>query len=172
MAIRIEARIEPNVTRMARIPRLHPNNDPNVDPNRDEYGRMRRKRHRISRTRHRIIGFLPNLDPNVSRIQKNMIFQEVYMDVQELYSDLFGLFACNLLCIRMAIRMDSGSYSGHSGKIRLYSCYSGLFGQMIRVVPPLTIKISPNLRRMPRTPPRIRPNPTEFHPNVSQIWPK
>ena len=37
MAILIESRIEPNVTRMARIPRLHPNNDPNVDLNRDEY---------------------------------------------------------------------------------------------------------------------------------------
>ena len=52
MAIRIEARIEPNVTRiepnMARIPRLRQNNDPNVDPNRDEYGRMHRIRHRIT----------------------------------------------------------------------------------------------------------------------------
>ena len=37
MAILIESRIEPNVTRMARIPRLHPNNDPNVDLNWDEY---------------------------------------------------------------------------------------------------------------------------------------
>ena len=42
MAIRIEARMEPNLTRMAQIPRLHLNNDPNVDPNRDKYGRMRR----------------------------------------------------------------------------------------------------------------------------------
>ena len=46
MVIRIEARIEPNVTRMARIPKLNPNNDPNVDPNRDKYGRMHQKRHR------------------------------------------------------------------------------------------------------------------------------
>ena len=128
MAIRIEARIEPNVTRMARIPRLHTNNDPNVYPNRDEYGRMRRKRHRITRIRHRIVGFGPNLNPNNSPIKKTTIFQEVYMDVQELYSDLFGLFACILLCIRMAIRMDFGSYSGHSGQIRLYSCYLGVFG--------------------------------------------
>ena len=36
------------------------------------------------------------------------------MGVQGLHSDLFGLFACILLYIRMAIRMDSGSYSGHS----------------------------------------------------------
>ena len=69
MAIRIEARIEPNLTRMARIPRLHPNNDPNVYPNRDEYGRLRRKRHRITRIRDRIVGFGPNLDPNYSRIK-------------------------------------------------------------------------------------------------------
>ena len=62
-----------------------------------------------------------------------MIFQDLYMGVQELYSDLFGLFACILLCIRM----DSESYSGHSGQIWLYSCYSGLFGWMIWVVPPL-----------------------------------
>ena len=44
MGIIVEARIEPNVTRiepnLARIPRLHPNNDPNVDPNRDEYCRI------------------------------------------------------------------------------------------------------------------------------------
>ena len=126
MAIRIEARIEPNVTRMDRTPRLHPNNDPNVDPNRDEYGRMRRKR--ITRIHHRIVGFWLNLDSNNGRIKKTMFFLEVYMDVQELYSDLFGLFGCILLCIRMAIRMDSGSYSGHSGQIRLFSCYSDLFG--------------------------------------------
>ena len=68
MAIRIEDRIEPNVTRMARISRLHPNNDPNDDPNRDEYGQMRRKSHRITRIRHRIVRFWPNLDPNNSRI--------------------------------------------------------------------------------------------------------
>ena len=72
MAIRIEARIEPDVTRLehnpARIPRLHPNNDPNVDPNLDEYGRMRRICHRFTRFRHRIVGFGPNLDPNYSRI--------------------------------------------------------------------------------------------------------
>ena len=37
MAIQTESRIEPDVTRIARIPRLHPNNDPNVDPNRAEY---------------------------------------------------------------------------------------------------------------------------------------
>ena len=59
MAIRIEARIEPNVTKMTRILRLHPNTDPNVDPNRNEYGRMRRKRQRITRIRHRIAGFGP-----------------------------------------------------------------------------------------------------------------
>ena len=40
MAIRIEAR-------MARIPRLHPNNDPNVDPNRGEYGRSTENATRI-----------------------------------------------------------------------------------------------------------------------------
>ena len=84
------------------------------------------------------------------------------MGVQELYLGLFGLFACILLCIRMAIRMDSGSYSGHSGQIQLYSYYSSLSGSMIRVVLPLTI--SPNLPRMPRTAPCIRPNSTEFHP--------
>ena len=39
MAIRIESRIEPNVTTMAPIPRLHPNNDPNVDPNRAKYAK-------------------------------------------------------------------------------------------------------------------------------------
>ena len=92
--------------------------------------------------------------------KKNMIFQEVYMGVQELYSDLLAFFACILLCIRM----DSGSYSGHSGQIWLYSCYSGLFGQMIRVVSPLTIRLSPNLPRMPRTPPRIRLNPIRMYP--------
>ena len=136
MAIRIEARIEPNLTRMARIPRLHPNNDPTVVLNRDEYGCMRRKRHRITRIRFPIVGFLPNLDPNNSRIKKNMIFQEEYMGVQELYSVLFGLFTCILLCIRMAIRIESGSYSGHSRQIRLYPCYSSLFGSIIPVVPP------------------------------------
>ena len=126
MVIRIEARIKPNVTR---IPRLNSNNDPNVDPNQDEYGQMCRKPHRITRIHHRIVGFWPNLDPNNSRIKKkNMIFQEIYMGVLELYSDLFGLFACILLCIWMAIRIDSMSYSGHSGEIQLYSCYSGLFG--------------------------------------------
>ena len=57
MAIRIDARIVPNVTRMTRIPRLNPNNDTNVDPNCDEYDRMRLKRHRITRIRHRIVGF-------------------------------------------------------------------------------------------------------------------
>ena len=57
MAIRIDARIVPNVTRMTRIPRLNPNNDTNVDPNWDEYDRMRLKRHRITRIRHRIVGF-------------------------------------------------------------------------------------------------------------------
>ena len=50
------------------------------------------------------------------------------MGVQELFSDLFGLFACILLCIWMAIRMDSGSYLGHSGQILLYSCYWGVSG--------------------------------------------
>ena len=88
MAIRIEARIEPNVTRiepnMAQIPRLHQNNDPNVDPNRDEYGRMHRIRHRITRICHRITGFWLNLDPNYVRMKENMIFLEVYMGVQEL----------------------------------------------------------------------------------------
>ena len=57
MAIRREARIEPNVTRIARIPLLHPNHDPNVDPNRDEYGRVLRKHYRITRIRHSIVGF-------------------------------------------------------------------------------------------------------------------
>ena len=118
-------RIKPNVTRIARIPRLNPNNDPNVDPNQDEYGRMCQKRHRITRICHRIVCFWPNLDPNNSRIKKNMIFQEVHTGVLELYSDLFGLFACILLCIRMAILMDSKSYLGHSGQIRLYSCLFG-----------------------------------------------
>ena len=127
MAIRIEARIEPNMTRMARIPRILPNNDPNVDPNRDGYGRMRRKRHRINRICHRIVGFFQLWTRMIAKL-KNMIFQEVYMGVQELYSDPFGLFACILLCIWMAIRMDCGSCSGHSGQIRLYSSYSGLFG--------------------------------------------
>ena len=64
----------------------------------------------------------------IAELKKTMIFLGVYMGVPELYSDLFGLFACILLCIRMAIRMDSKSYSGHSGQIRFYSCYSGLFG--------------------------------------------
>ena len=71
-----------------------------------------------------------------------------------LYSALYSI----------AIRMDSGSYSGHSGQIRLYSFYSELFGQMIRVVPPLTIRIRPNLRIMPRTPPRIRLNSIRMYP--------
>ena len=61
------------------------------------------------------------------------------MGVQGLYSDLFVLFACILPCIQMAIRMDSGNYSGHDGQIQLYLSYSGLFGKMIWVVPPLTI---------------------------------
>ena len=33
--------------------------------------------------------------------------------------------------IRVTIRIDSGRHSGHSGQIRLYSCYSG---PMIRTV--------------------------------------
>ena len=167
MAIRIEARIEPNVTiiehNLARIPRLHPNNDPNVNPNRDEYGRMRRIRHRITRIRHSTVGFGSNSDPNYSLSEKT-IFPEVYMGVQELYSGLFGLFACILLCIRMAIRMDSRTYLGHSGQIRLYLYFSGLFGWMIRVDPQLTLRISPNLPRMPRTPPRIRSNSIRIFP--------
>ena len=98
-----------------------------------------------------------------------MIFQEVCMGVQELYSDLFGLFTCILLCIRMAIRIDFGSYSEHSGQIWPYSCNSDLFGQMIRVVPPppLTIRISANPRRMLRKPPRIRPNSIRMYPEYS-----
>ena len=47
------------------------------------------------------------------------------MGLQKLHS---GLIASMLLCIRMAIRMDSGNYSGHSGQNQLYWCYSGLFG--------------------------------------------
>ena len=35
---------------------------------------------------------------------------------------------------------------------------------MIRVVPPLTIRISPNQSRMPRTHPRIRPNSIVMYP--------
>ena len=101
---------------MAWIPRLHLNKDPNVDPNQAEYAKNATE--------------LPkSLDfgqiwTRIKTEWKNMIFQEVYMGVQELFSDLFGLFAC----IWMVIRMDSGGYSGHSGQIRLYSCYSGLSG--------------------------------------------
>ena len=65
MAIGIEARIEPNVTRMARIPRLYPNN---------ESGGMRQKRHRITRICHRNVGFWSNLDLNNRRIKKNHDF--------------------------------------------------------------------------------------------------
>ena len=64
MAIEIEARIEPYVTEIARIPQLCPNNDPSVDSNWDEYGR---KRLRITQIRHRIVGFWPNLDLDNSR---------------------------------------------------------------------------------------------------------
>ena len=50
---------------------------------------------------------------------------------------LFGLFACILFYIRMVIRMDSVSYAWHSGQIRLYSCYSDLFGLTIRSFHPI-----------------------------------
>ena len=105
----------------------------------------------------------------IAEIKKKNDFQEVYMGVQEMNSELFGLFACIMLCIWMAIRMDSGSYSGHSEQILLYLCYSDQFGKMIRVVPPLAIQISPNLPRMLRTPLRIRPNSMRMYPECGLI---
>ena len=129
MAIRIEARIEPNVTRiepnLTRMRRLYQNNDPNVDPNRDEYGRMRRIRHRITRTRHRIVVFGPNLDPNYSRI----FFPEVYIRLCR--SCIF--WPIRLIRLYSALYADGDSDGfweliGLSGQIRLYSCHLSLFG--------------------------------------------
>ena len=57
MAIRLEAKIKPSVTRMARIPRLHPNNDPNVDPNWEEYGRMRQNATKLPEFATELMGF-------------------------------------------------------------------------------------------------------------------
>ena len=50
---------------------------------------------------------------------------------------------------------------GRFGSIRL-------FGSMIWVVPPLTIRISPNLPIMPRTPLRIRRNSIRMYPDYGQ----
>ena len=170
MAIWIEARIEPNVTRivpdMAQIPQLHPNSDLNVDSNRDECGQMRRIRHQITWICHRIVGFWPNLDPNYSRIEKTWFSQRYtwvcrssfwpFLPYSALYSDSHS----------------DGFWEiyGHSGQIWVYSCYSCLFGWMIPVVPQLTIQISLNLLRIPQGPPWIWQNPVEFHPNISRIW--
>ena len=115
MAMRIKARIEPYMTRMVRILRVM---------TRGEYGRAHRKRHRITRIRHRIVGFWPKFDPNHSRIKNKIYFPE---GIYGCAGAVFGLFICILLYIGMAIRMDSESNSGHSGQI---SALFVLFGSI------------------------------------------
>ena len=64
MAIRIESRIKPNVTRMVRIPRLHPNNDPNVDLNRAEYAENATELPEFATKSLDLAKFGPKLKPN------------------------------------------------------------------------------------------------------------
>ena len=167
MAIRIEARIEPNVTR--------------IEPNLPEFPDYTRIMTRMS------IRIGTNMTENATKLPEfatesldlGQIWTRIIIElrrhhfpggtrgVQELYSGLFSLYS--------ALYSDGDSDGfwelfGAFWADSLYSCYSGLFGWIIRVVPQLTIRIRPNLPRMSRMPPRIWPNPVKFHQNISRIW--